>query len=499
MELMKKDGKYYKKHIGAGRHQELTDQKLITLLMTAGFSIEDAMNRMVKAKEQAIDYSEINSKNSEEAYDISTLKIDVIKKHNIFKNFLIVKNEVSQSSVVYYRNDTNTTSVCSAAAFDSRFAKNILEEFELDVLNDFHSELSRLIDPKDWTRVSIFQSLDVCLNIGRDIKTISTTFDPHPACVQGIDKFSLTIIPYSQKDITFVALNPYLQDFLRRTEHHTYLCAILWSHFIGNLLPYVIYLRGDGGDGKTSFINMLGKLARSYANFDGGDRFNYFNMFGKSIIGLNENESSKLMQNRVVKSISGGNSVQIEGKGKNSYSGQVRGLIIIDSNYDLELLGRQDEKRRLRYFRITVIDKTLNPITISQDTFIELLGQTPNEFLNYCRVCYEKLNIPGSGGLIQDTPNHDQIFTELTDSLQEHKFAEFYKHNIEKTHILEGKCESVNILLALEKKFPKDPYVQRNFKKYLETHYKIKPSGKYFIGLSKFDKELQEAMPKENT
>jgi len=202
------------------------------------------------------------------------------------------------------------------------------------------------------------------------------------------------------------------------------------------------------------------------------------------------------MQNRVVKSITGGNNVQVEGKGKNSFSGQVRGLIIIDSNYDLELLGREDEKRRLRYFRVNAINKTVNHVTIAQDTFIDQLGQTPNEFLNYCRTCYENLNIIGSGGLIQETPNHEEIFKELTDSLQEHKFADFYKQNISKTYILSGKCESVDILLALEKKFPKDPYVQRNFKKYLEVQYGIKPSGKYFLGLSKFDKDLQDAMPK---
>ena len=40
-------------------------------------------------------------------------QLEIIKKHNIFKNFLIVRNEISQSSVVYYRNNTNTANVCS--------------------------------------------------------------------------------------------------------------------------------------------------------------------------------------------------------------------------------------------------------------------------------------------------------------------------------------------------------------------------------------------------
>lgn len=490
MQLILKKGKYYIKHVGPGRPKEITEAAVMIDLLKSGSKpteVQEIVNNLFQNAEVIEEPDFI---------DIAAVKTDVIKKHNILKNFLIVRNEVSQSSVVYYRNNINTMSVCSAAALDSRFIKTVLEEFEEDALEDFHQELSRLIDPKDNTRVSVLQSIDVCLNVAKNIKTITTAFDPHPACIQGISKFSLTVIPYIQNVSTFCDLNPYLQDFLERTEHHEYLCAILWSHFIGNLLPYVIYLRGDGGDGKTSFINMLGKLARSYSNFDGGDRFNYFNMFGKSIIGLNENESSKLMQNRVVKSISGGNSVQIEGKGKNSYSGQVRGLIMIDSNYDLELLNREDEKRRLRYFRVKALNRAIDSPIIAQDTFIDLLSQTNNEFLNYCRICYENLNIPNSGGLIQKTPNHDQIFIELTDNIQEHKFAEFYKYNIEKTHILEGKCESVDILLALEKKFPKDPYVQRNFKKYLETHYNIKPSGKYFVGLSKFDEELQNALPK---
>ena len=162
------------------------------------------------------------------------------------------------------------------------------------------------------------------------------------------------------------------------------------------------------------------------------------------------------------------------------------------------MLNREDEKRRLRYFRVAALDKTVNPITISQDTFIELLGSTPNEFLNYCRVCYETLNIVGSGGLIEKTPNHDQIFAELTDPLQEHKFDEFFKQNVDKFYYIEqdAKCDSVEIMVLLEKKFPKDQFVQRNFKKYLEGKYNVKVHGKSFIGLKKGNKELQEAMPK---
>ncbi len=492
MELMFKEGKYYKPYSGSGRPVEMTDVKMIGIFVESGLTIPEALIAIQESKDNAIISNSLNAL----GIDIATQKKEIIQKYQPLKNFLIVKNNVSQASIVYYRNQTNTMTVCSAAVFDSKYAKQVLEEFELEALSTFHDEMSRLIDTKDCTRVPITQSLDICFNTGSNIQTITTSNDPHPACIEGINKFSLTIIPFKYQECIFTQINKPLQDFLKRTEHHEYLCAILWSHFIGNLLPYVLYLRGDGGDGKTSFINMLGKLARSYANFDGGDRFNYFNMFGKSIIGLNENESSKLMQNRVVKSITGGNNVQVEGKGKNSFSGQVRGLIIIDSNYDLELLGREDEKRRLRYFVVKPINKTVDHVTIAQDTFIDQLGETPNEFLNYCRVCYTSFNILGSGGLIQQTPNHEEIFSELTDSLQEHKFKEFYKANIERTHILNGKCESVDILLALEKKFPKDPYVQRNFKKYLEVHYGIKPSGKYFLGLSKFDKELQEAMPK---
>jgi len=486
-------GEICRKMYGKGKRTPINEEMILAeICKTLDYSYSQAKEHLKGLKEVAL----LNAEDRGCELSISTQKIEVIKKYQPLKNFLIVRNIVSQASIVYYRNNTHTMVVCSSAAFDGRYAKQVLEEFELEALNTYHDEMSKLIDPKDCTRVPIFQSLDVCFNTGSNIPVINTTNDPHPACVEGVSKFSLTIIPYVHQKCTFSQLNEPLKDFLIRTEHHEYLCAILWSHFIGNLLPYVIYLRGDGGDGKTSFINMLGKLAKSYANFDGGDRFNYFNMFGKSIIGLNENESSKLMQNRVVKSITGGNNVQVEGKGKNSFSGQVRGLVVIDSNYDLELLGREDEKRRLRYFRVKPINKTVNHVTIAQDTFIEQLGETPQEFLNYCRVCYENLNIPGSGGLIKETPNHNEVFTELTDSLQEHKFAEFYRHNIAKNYILEGKCESIDILLALEKKFPKEPFVQRNFKKYLETHYGIKPSGKYFIGLSKFDKELQEAMPK---
>lgn len=498
MELIRKGDKFFKKHIGGGRPKEITEAELMMDLLKNGCEPNILREEVARIFENARCVSE------DTGLDISTQKMEVAKQFNPFQNFIRIDNYTNNSQVIYYQKETETELVCSAAVFDSRVLKPILEKYDPELLENLHKNMAKLISPKDWTQVSILQSLDVCFNLSLMTETIrkgNVSQDPHPAIVQGIDKFSLVIIPYMNLECSFEHLNKPLQDFLERTSHHEHLCAILWSHFIGNLLPYVIYLRGDGGDGKTSFINMLGKLARSYANFDGGDRFNYFNMFGKSIIGLNENESSKLMQNRVVKSISGGNLVQVEGKGKNSFSGQIRGLIMIDSNYDLELLGREDEKRRLRYFRVQPITKDKDFVTIAQDEFVTQLGSTPNEFLNYCRKCYEKLSIQGSGGLIQETPNHLEVFSELTDTVQEHKFAEFYKNYISKQYHLEheGKCESVYIILELQKKFPKEPYVVRNFKKYLESKYDVKPNGKYFIGLVKTndrDKQIEEAMPK---
>lgn len=493
--LSQKEGKIYDARNSSAKKKILTDDELFLLLKHQGIPIAQI--------EEKVQTLKIEAQQASKPISLSEVKVKIAKEMNPFKNLFIVTNITNRSDVVYYRNGTDTETVCSLDAFDSRMLRSILRRYEPDFLDELHQNMANAISPKDWTLISDLQVLDICLNTGifnNTVQKMTVKSDMHPAVVSGSETLSLTTIPYSyQENINLDNLHIYLKDFLSRVEHHEYLCALLYSHFLGNLLPYVIYLRGEGGDGKTSFVSMLGRLARSFATFDSSERFNYFNMYGKSIIGLNENESSKLMQSRVLKSISGGNYVQIEGKGRNSFAGQVRGLVIVDSNYDLELIGREDEKRRLRYFKVSRIVKSSDFVTVSQDYFVDKMLSTSNEFLNYCRQWYEQLQIPGSHGLISANPNHDETFQELVDVLQEHRFSEFYRSYIQKRFIFkpEEKCNSVEILTELERRYPRDPYVVRNFKKYFEVHHNVKCSGKYFVGLCKYNKELQDAMPRE--
>ena len=492
--LGQREGKIYDLR-NTGRRKYFTDDELFLFLKHKGVPIPKIEESIKVLKEEADKASKPG--------EVSKVKIEIASEMNPFRNIVIITNVTERSDVVYYKNGNITEVISSLSAFDSRLLRNILRVYEPDFLDGLHYRMASAISPKDWTLISDIQVLDICFNVGilnTTVERITVRSDMHPAILEHLNKMCLVTIPFKlQEGVGLQDLHPYLRDFLERVEYHEYLCAILYSHFCGNLLPYVVYLKGNGGDAKTSFISMLGRLTRSIATFDGSDRFNYFNMYGKSILGLSENESTKLMENKVVKSVTGGNYVPIEGKGRNSFNGQVRGLILVDSNYDLELLGKEYEKRRLRYFRVQPLVKSHDFVEVLQEYFIDQMLTTSNEFLNYCRQWYEKLQIVGSHGLVQTLPNHEEIFQELIDVVQEHKFGEFYRNFICRKYIIcEGsKCESLEILTEIERRFPREPFIIRNFKKYLESNYSIKISGKFFIGIKRYNKELEDDMPKE--
>ncbi len=475
--MINKRGEYCKKLLGAGRPKVMDDDSAIYEIKTMyKVSWEEAAVLLQQAKENA------QNKYQQSASD--EISIDnLIKEAKIFDKFLIVKNIVTGSAAVYYDKDTNGRDFVSTLVdFDAETIENYLSLNQRGLLTKICEFLKPVLNPKKT--ISNKDMLDACINVLNPKDTLPVleiSVDPHPASVEGTEVFSVLTIPFTPKIAALGDLNPFLAEFLGRVSSHEHLCAVLWTNLIGLKTPYVIYLQGSGGDGKSGFIEMLKILVRgSYSSFD-MERFNGYNMYNKSLLVLNENNSINIMQNRIVKEVSGGDNMKIEGKGKNAFTGSIRGQIIIISNNQPKIQGVENEKRRLRYHTVKS-HKLNNSEVLLPDRYIKELTSTPNEFLNYCKQCY--LLHKNSQGGVEEPENYQEIL----ESLRDQEVAEINdKILLKMSESFEfdeqGKILTVEVIKYVKDVDKANKFAVSNFETYLEADFGVKKEGKYYKGI----------------
>jgi len=301
-----------------------------------------------------------------------------------------------------------------------------------------------------------------------------------PASIQGSEVVAFYEIPYKKQDVSILNLNSYLSELLLRISNHKHLCAIIWGSLNGRSYPYVVYLVGTGGDGKTSFINMLIKLVNgSAANFQSGSDFSGGNMYGKAIVQVAENTNPYLLHDSQLKNITGGGLVHINRKNKDAFSAHFKTLVIADSNIHLEVDGDPSEQRRLRYHEVTPPNLT-EESTLSPDEYVALLSSTPNEFLNYCRQCFEELKTPF--GLIEIPEDNKEVLAKLYNSGNGSKFKKFIDSFPNHEFGATNTCNRNEIIEELEKKHSTIKNIRVLFEKYLRNKHQVKMIGEKYVG-----------------
>jgi len=357
--------------------------------------------------------------------------------------------------------------------------KTILDNFAIYAIS------KRVPEP---TQLQIMNSfLEKAMPFDSDItpvKIIDT--EMHPVTVEGCSVTSLIKIPYTKQNVLKSDLNPRLVDLLDNIINHEYLCAIIWGTLNGIHYPYLVYLKGSGGDGKSSFIAMLGKLYKnSIATFQEKDKFSNRNMYNKGIINITENNNPYLLSKSIIKAITGGNYVNIEGKGKDGFNGQIMGLMIADSNINLSLLGEDFESRRLRYYEVVRRDIKDR---VGKQKYLEEISSTPNEFLNYCRQCFEKHST--DEGLIKPEPNQDEILLKFQDPTIRTKFTKFLEKRYRNTTFNKDlKMDRGEVNLVLLETFPRDEFVISNFERFIKHEHGVEVAGSYYLGWGINEKE----------
>jgi hypothetical protein len=421
---------------------------------------------------------------------------DIIIEFNVFKNFYIYEKKDSKTSPIYYYKDEagNTVPVGLVNQMKIKDFINFLNSCRREETAEFVRKAQKAINPKNPTAVSPDDVLERAYNLYNPASTLPRIIyekELHPAVLDGYSVPALNVIPFIKKDIKFEDLHPLLQDLMSRMTDHEYFCAHLFTNLIGIKTPCLLYILGVGGSGKSSLVRFLSSITYPICNYDGAEKFNYFNMYGKSLIIQNENKYLRILQHTVLKSVTGGDPVPIEQKGKDTYTAEIRGQLIIIGNDAPKIIGSEDESRRLRYFKLKALQIPEDD-RIPQDEYQDILSAYKNEFLNYCRMCYE--NLKTARGFVKYQPTHKEIIKNLRDPDIQNALDTVMDDvlKIKKTHKLdpEGRCD-VSDLSSYRKKYEKsDKYFYDNFDNLLEVDYGITKENSQYIGITRKERRV---------
>jgi uncharacterized protein DUF5906 len=477
---------------GLGRPKKMEEVDLIKILRNKGIDLVDiplALPNFINSLPFRKSKEQLKSDKEQAIADLYNTKIDIISSINPFKHLKIIESDNSEKLLVMMEFKNKIQILGTLESLNARELVNLISTYTPDIMVQLFEKLAPLLFPKDPTLATEIDLIQSCLNILQPKNTLERikiqNEDIHPAVVEGCEVVSLKKIPYTQMKVRREALNPYLIEFLSRVDNHEHLCAIFWAQVYGLQLPYICYLYGkDGREGKTSFINMLSRITGSFANLTEDGRFVFSALYGKSIIMVPENERSRLVSSRTVKAITGGNLLSIEEKGKKAFSGKIRGTIIVDANIPLNITGKGFETERLRYFVVKPHNINKNE-RLSPEEYTKELGSTQNEFLNYCRQCFEMLKTPG--GMLIEPENHHDLMESLADEEQNYEYKQITTKICAENGFKIGENLSIEVghLLSLAKKASTNRgiFYSNSYKHYLEKCHNIKEDNKMFSGI----------------
>lgn len=408
-----------------------------------------------------------------------------VMESGILDNFVVIQSQ--GASLLHYKSYNGSLEYVDSLPIESKFLAHAFHKFEPEKFRELRIELAPCLRPKLYVTVDDAAIAAAILNachfytdrskvedLGEEtIKPL--TLNGKGAAYHSID------FKYNPNPI----LNPYLKDFLSRTRNHEHLCAILWLMFNGIKTPYLVYLYGAGGDGKSSFSNMLCKLVRRHSAFQKDGTHSFFHMFGKALITISENTDTFLLQHKNIKEITGGSIVACEEKNKTAFSAKITGLLLADSNVKPKLVGEEFEFRRMRYFETEPLP--LGVEKISADRFTEELGKNSNDFISYCKQCYDK---HGKNDMVENNDDMYNLTRTLVDSHTTYKYEKTVtamKINFNKEKSLTVK-EFYDMYYKANKNNP-DRFYLDNFKTYLRVYHKVTEEGGVFKGVTNEQEE----------
>lgn len=461
--------------LGAHAGSVVSEEKVAQELQKEGTSYKDVDSALETLQREC-------SRRETQSEDLAERVTDILDRQDFIKDFRYIT--VGSSSLLYHFKDGRAENI-QVGYPNSKDWVDILLKYANEEVIDLKNQLAPILysknpfsmSPEDAARLisnrmDFSRRQDLKQTLPEDVKPVSLTTS---------DEISLCKVPFVFDSNP--QLNPTMADFLSRVSDHEYLCAITWLLFNGQKSPYVVYLYGTGGEGKSSFLNVIAKQVGTSAAFSNDSRHANYHMYGKAMIVLTENTDCFLLQNQSVKQITGNSLVNCEQKNKGAFTASLSGTLYADANKMLKLKGEDAEFRRLRIFKVKKPGKIE---LLDMKTYEKLLAENFNSFLNYCRQCFEKVGSK-TAWLVPASPGQTADFKALTDkgfiNNSEQVLVKIFK-DLGLEYNKDGVVDA-SLFWKAYYRLPesKEKYLADTVRDYLFLHKQVSEVGDYIFGL----------------
>lgn len=399
------NGIFYSR-LGAWAGSKVPEDKIIKELMDSGVGFKDVPLALENLQREC--GKRLSSEEASE--DLQDRIEEILDRQDFVKNFRYIT--IGTSSFLYHFNGVVAENIQVGFPFTKDWIEILLKYANEDIVL-LKNQLAPLMSPKARQNISLEDVAKLVANrmdfsLREDLKE-TLRDNIKPVSLSTSEEISLHKVPFEY--VENAKPNSTMMEFLNRVSDHEYLCAITWLLFNGQKSPYVVYLYGTGGEGKSSFLNVIAKHVGTSAAFSNDGKHSNYHMHGKAMIVLTENTDCFLLQNQSVKQITGNSLVSCEQKNKGAFTASLSGTLYADANKMLKLKGEEAEFRRLRIFRVNKPGKVE---LLDMNTYERKLSEDFNSFLNYCRQCFEKVGSK-TAWLVPASPGQTADFKALTD------------------------------------------------------------------------------------
>jgi hypothetical protein len=201
-----------------------------------------------------------------------------------------------------------------------------------------------------------------------------------------------------------------LDGFLSRCSDPQAVGQWIGSLFVESPREQYLWLHGEGGDGKSTLVRFLARLLgdgyRSRVVPQPGDRFWTAGVVGASLVAFNDTNNYGFPASGLFKSLTGGDAVQVEEKGKPLKNVTISAKFIFTSNEKPKLSSERADRRRAIYIEVAALPDDQRDWNIDN-----VLWNDRANIISQCVSLYQRMKSTG-GQITCDLSKLDELISD---------------------------------------------------------------------------------------
>ncbi len=256
---------------------------------------------------------------------------------------------------------------------------------------------------------------------------------------------------------------PTWDDLLSRASAPEALCAYLGSLFVdASDRQQYLWIYGEGNDGKGSLFRFLHRcFGVAFGNEyvpEGKDKFWTAGLLNKRIVIFPDCNEYGFITTGLFKSLTGGDPVRMEFKGKQSFTALINTKFIYGSNERPKISGERSDLRRLIYCEMK------SWVGDADSNYESRLWDEGGAFIHKCLEAYKKAS-PQHAAIVVD---QDRLSALASDTEEVFEAATMH------FKIAKGNsCTAAAFYAVVRGQVSTNDHVIRKFKRYLERNHAV--------------------------